>query len=255
MIKAGVCSVSFKQKAPKEVIELVSKTKLRGIEWIGNTHVPPNDIENAKKVGEMTRTAGLEVASYGSLFRLGANDDVVPYLETACALGAKDIRIWAGAGTKPSFEYTKDERSSLIYEAISICSIARDFGITISTECHDMSLTDCAESQLRFMQEVNQDNFFTYWQEILTLSKEDQDSSLLRIHDSGKLRNIHVYQYKILPEGRERQLIKEGFGKWKKRFDKLKKDTAERYALIEFVKNNSDEAFLDDANTLLELLS
>lgn len=253
MIKAGLCSVSFKQKTPREVVELTLKAGLCGIEWIGNVHVPAGDVSNARKVGELTRNAGLEIAAYGSIFRLGTGDDIVPHLESAVALGAREMRIWAGTSGKPSAEYTTEERLALVCEAKAASHKASEFGISLSTECHDGSLTDCLRSQLLFLNEVNRPNFRTYWQELLNLPENEQIPSLSAVRDSGKLTNIHVYQYKVFDGGRERQLISAGFDKWKERFELFKNDTSVRYALLEFVKDNSEESFLDDAKTLRAL--
>ena len=98
MIKTGLCSVSFKHKTPKEVVELTVKAGLCGIEWIGSTHVPAGNISKAYEIGEITRSAGIEIASYGSIFKLGAGEDIVPHLESAQALGTTEMRIWAGNG-------------------------------------------------------------------------------------------------------------------------------------------------------------
>ncbi len=253
MIKTGLCSVSFKQKTPKEVVELTAQAGLCGIEWIGNVHVPAGDIQNARAVGEMTGSAGLEIAAYGSIFRLGTGEDIVPHLESANALGAKEMRIWAGISGKPSAEYTANERASLVHEAKKASRKAAEYGISLSTECHDGSLTDCLGSQLLFMEEVNEPNFGTYWQELLNLPENEQIPSLSAVRDSGKLTNIHVYQYKLFEGGRERQLLSSGFEKWKKRFELFRNDTAVRYAMLEFVKDNSEESFFDDAKTLCEL--
>ena len=253
MIKPGLCSVSFKQKEIHEVIALVKETKLQAIEWIGNVHVPPGDIESAEKAGILTREAGLEVAAYGSLFRLGTEMDFTPHLQSAISLKTNQMRIWAGISGKSSCEYTKEERKTLVFEAKEACKRAAEHGITLSAECHDGSLTDCVESQLLFLEEVNEPNLKTYWQELLTLPTDIHIPSLAAVLNSGNLSNIHVYNYNIFENGRERLLISDGFQKWKQRFELLKDDSTDRYALIEFVKDNSVDSFFSDAKTICSL--
>ncbi len=251
MLKTGLCSVSFKQKSVTEVISLTKQAKLDAIEWIGNTHVPAGDIKNAHNVGQMTRNAGLELSSYGSLFYLGENDDIVPHLETAAALGTNSMRIWAGK--IPSREYSEKMRETVVLESIKICEIAKKYNIALSTECHSSSLTDCFESHLLFLQEVNSPNFKTYWQELFSFSEEEQLSWLSKIHNSGKLTNIHIYQYEITDSARIRQPLSFGFTKWLKRFEFFKSDDILHYAMLEFVGDYTTKSLFDDAKTLREL--
>ena len=75
MLKSGLVSVSFRSLPPEEIVRLAAGCGLGAIEWGGDVHVPPGDIANAARVGEMTRAAGLAVSSYGSYYRLGAYGD------------------------------------------------------------------------------------------------------------------------------------------------------------------------------------
>ncbi len=91
----GLVSVSFRALSPREITGACLEAQVRGIEWGGDVHVPPGDLENARAVGQMTRDAGLQVAAYGSYFRCDGSD-FEPVLETALAVGAPLIRVWAG---------------------------------------------------------------------------------------------------------------------------------------------------------------
>ena len=89
MLKSGLVSVSFRQKTPEEIIALVEQCGLDGIEWGGDVHVTPGDTENAGRIGDLTRQAGLEVLAYGSYFRPGEQRAAAfaPVLASAKALG------------------------------------------------------------------------------------------------------------------------------------------------------------------------
>ena len=250
MMKAGLCSVCFKPKTPCEVISLATKANLSAIEWIGSVHIPAGDVKVAREVGKIARDAGL-ISTYGSLFRLGTGEDIFPHLEAAAALGAHDMRIWAGGVA--SSECSDKLRSELVKEAKEISLHARDYGIRLSSECHEGSLTDSADSQLRFLHEVSEPNFLTYWQELLSLPADEHLPSLTSVHNSGKLTNIHVYQYNVFEGGREMRPLSEGFDKWKERFDILRNDTAEHLALIEYVRDYTDDKLMQDAETLRRL--
>ena len=238
MIKPGVCSVTFRNKSPKEIIELTARAGLCAIEWGSDVHVREGDVENAKEIRKMTEAAGLLVSSYGSYFRLGSKRDFTPFLESAAALGTDEIRIWAGA--YPSAYYRFDARCAIVQEAKEISRKAAEYGITVSTECHANTLTDTPESLLLFMHEVNESNFRTYWQELFHIPQNEQMRFLHAAYASGKLTNIHVQHL--------------NYNIWLERLSLFKNDISPRFALLEFVKNGSVESFLEDAHLLTELL-
>ncbi len=253
MLKAGLCSVTFRKKTPKEIIDLASKAGIQSIEWASDSHVFEGDTATAREVKKMTEDAGMEVSSYGSYFRLGTNTDIIPYLESAKALGTDMIRIWGGG--MPSTYLLPDARAALVREAKEISKKAADYGITISTECHAHTITDTPESLLFYMFEVNEPNFRTYWQALLQVPPELQMRSLRTIYASGKLTNLHVYYFKTFENGREQTLLSEASDIWTERFSVFKGDDTVRHAMLEFVREGSDENLIADAKTLVELVN
>lgn len=252
MIKSGMCSVTFRNKSPQEIIELTTRAGLSAIEWGSDVHVQEGDIEAAKEVKKMTEEAGLEVSSYGSYYRLGNNQNFIPFLKSAAALGTREIRIWAGIN--PSAYYFSDARHAIVREAKAISRMASEYGITVSTECHAYTLTDTLQSLLLFMHEVNEPNFCTYWQRLLHVPELEQLHFLNTVYTSGKLTNIHVQQFNVYEVIREQRLLSEAFDTWLERFLILQNDTTDRYALLEFVKDGSEENFLKDAQVLSNIL-
>ena len=71
----GLVSVSFRGESPETILHEARAAGLRAIEWGGDVHVPPGDLENARRIGAATREAGLSVAAYGSYYRLGTAED------------------------------------------------------------------------------------------------------------------------------------------------------------------------------------
>src|SRR6187549_164575 len=94
----GLVSVTFRQLPPREIVDLARRAELGGIEWGGDVHVPAGDAGRAREVRAMTEDAGLSIVAYGSYYRAGEEDEAAfaPVLDSACALGAPAIRIWAG---------------------------------------------------------------------------------------------------------------------------------------------------------------
>ena len=100
MIRGGLVSITFRKLNPREIVDLMTRTNLVGIEWGGDVHVPHGEIDVAREVAQMTRDAGLLVAAYGSYYRVGVSEaDGLAFervLESAMALGAPTVRVWAG---------------------------------------------------------------------------------------------------------------------------------------------------------------
>src|SRR5690242_18609852 len=100
MVYSGLVSVTFRQLPPQQIVELAAQGGLAAIEWGGDVHVPHGELQTARRVLERTRQAGLQVAAYGSYYRVGVSPAqglaFESVLETALALQAPTIRVWAG---------------------------------------------------------------------------------------------------------------------------------------------------------------
>jgi len=100
MIHSGLVSITFRSLSPLEIIELVLKAGLKGIEWGADVHVPHGDLKRAREVRKLTADAGLSVAACGSYYRVGVSEAqglaFENVLETAVALKAPTVRVWAG---------------------------------------------------------------------------------------------------------------------------------------------------------------
>ena len=78
---------------------------------------------------------------------------------------------------------------------------------------------------------------------------EDRISGIESI--SPWLSHIHVFHW----ENGQKLPLSKGFGEWKQYMDVIKTAEGDRYALLEFVRDNSIEQFFDDADTLKQLIS
>ena len=244
MVKPGLVSVTFRDKPADEVLEIAAKCGLMGIEWGENAHVMPGDPEGAAELRRKTQGKGLAVAGYGSYFRLCTAEKPAeafrPSLESAQALGAPYIRVWAG--TLPSAEADEAYRNRAAEEARVICTMAEEAGIKIALEWHKNTLTDTNESAFRFLEETAHDNLYCLWQPTVALSLEERQEGLGRLGD--RLLNIHTYYW---PEGK-RAPFEGGFREWRYYLEKL--PAGDRYMLLEFVKDNTPEQLAEDAEAL-----
>ena len=173
MLKTGLVSVTFRDKTPEEIISAVKQCGLEGIEWGGDVHVLPGDVSRAREIRHLTEQAGLAVWAYGSYFEAGEQtpDLFPPVLESAKALGAPCIRIWAG--TRGSAQADPEYVQRVISCTQAICDMASTAGIDICYEYHPNTLTDNCDSAAQTLRSVARDNLHLYWQPNSRLSQAE----------------------------------------------------------------------------------
>ncbi len=246
MLKTGLVSVTFRQLSPRQIIEAADKANLQGIEWGGDVHVPPGDFKNAEKVFDSTSKAGLEVAAYGSYFRLGRDSNFENVLQTAEILQTKYIRVWAGE--KGSGEADENYRCRIIGESQRISEKAAEKDISIVYEFHRGTLTDSGKSCSDLIEKTNRPNLKTYWQPNVEKSIRENLKDLEIV--LPWLAGVHVFYW--FPDERSRLSLAAGAADWTRYFKKLKK--TQGFALLEFVKDDDLGNFEADANTLIQML-
>lgn len=242
MLHTGLVSVTFRELSPREIVSLVSAAGLEAVEWGGDIHVPHGNLERAREVGELTRAAGLKVASYGSYYRVGVSSDFPAVLETARELGAPAVRIWAGdRGTDQADEAWWDQA---VRDARRIAAMARKANVRLSFEYHRNTLTDCPESAVRLLQEAGETDISVYWQPNPDLSVDENERAIAGIRPW--LTNIHVFYW----DKKERLPLEQGTADWKRYLRAIAAAEGERYAMLEFVRDNDPQQFLEDARVL-----
>lgn len=244
----GLVSVTFRALSPDEIIAWSVRAGLAAIEWGGDVHVPAGNLKVAKDVARATVEAGLKVEAYGSYYRLGSEEDFGSILETAAALGAPRIRVWAG--NQDSAITEPEQRRKIVNDALRAAALAAPLGITISAEFHAGTLTDSNESALLFAKETTHPNFDLYWQPLNGRETEyclEGLRTLLRW-----IGNIHAFHW--WPTAETRWSLDEGSDRWEKYLAVLQRDQKPRCVMLEFVKDDRPENFLRDAETLKELI-
>lgn len=244
MRKPGLVSVTFRKKTRAEICALCEKTGLKAIEWGGDVHVPPNG-GRAVETRRMCSGCGIEICSYGSYFRLGQGlDDFSVWLEEAARLGAPVIRIWAG--NHASADVDGKERGKLVDELILCAHRASEAGVRVSLEYHGNTLTDSRESVSKLLSETAREgNVFFHWQPRWDWTVEERLSSLADVRE--RLCHLHVFAWRHAQNGIERLPLLEGENMWKP----ILKADDEGCALIEFVRDDSEEALKEDAKALI----
>lgn len=212
--------------------------------------MPHGNINRAREVAKMTEDAGLEVASYGSYYRVGCEKEQnLPFervLETALELKSPTIRVWAG--NRGSGNSDQSWWNTVVDESRRIADMALKEGITVAYEYHGNTLTDTGESAYKLLKEVAHNNIRSYWQPPVDTGLEECLDGLRKI--IPWLSNIHIFYW----ISRSRMPLEDGIEKWSKYMEIIKSVEGTRYCMIEFVKDDAPEQFLKDAEALKRIV-
>lgn len=242
MYNIGFTTVTFRKKSRREICEVAQKNGIKYIEWGGDIHLPPNDDIALNEVIALQKEFGLSAISYGTYYRLGAEDYALweSITETANEIGAKIIRIWQG--TKSSADMTDDILSSMVNETKILADIAEEKGLTIAFEFHNGTNNDNGKSAVEFLKAVNKPNVKTYWQ---PFSTDDDISNLKAV--LPYLVCVHVFEWN---EKGKRYSLNHGSKRWSEFLKIINESNANAYLIMEFVKNDSKKQFSKDLKHL-----
>ncbi|NQU43195.1 TIM barrel protein [bacterium] len=254
MIRTGLCSITFRKLSVEDIVELVAHAGLDAIEWGGDVHVPHGDLDAAVRARDLCARAGIRTPSYGSYYRLVQSEiDRIPFdrvLETAVALGASAIRVWAG--THGSADATDEYWEHVVDETRRIADLAAGEGRVVAFEFHGNSLTDTNEAASRLLREVDHPSARTYWQPTVGKSevyrKEGLETVLLW------LENLHVFHWRREEGSTVRRPLSEGNVEWIDYIKTAARSGRDHYAFLEFVEKDDPDKFLRDAMTLKEVV-
>lgn len=245
MLKAALTSVTFRALPPERVAALAASAGMQGIEWGGDIHVPHGDIRAAARARALTEGEGLAASAYGSYFRVGANGDAAAAFGgvLACAeeLGAPVVRVWAGS--EPSARMDARRRADCCRELSTLVEMAAARGMRVATEYHANTLTDTLGTTLAMLRAVP--GLRTLWQPPIGMAVDENLRALEALE--GRVDNLHVFNWS--PQG-ERLPLRDGSAAWRRYLGIAARREGERYATIEFVREDEEAAFLEDAEAL-----
>lgn len=242
-VKTGLVSVTFRQKGVEEIVALTREAGLSGIEWGGDVHVPASDRAAAQRAGRLTREAGLEVLSYGSYYRCQPGEDFAPVLESARALGAPLVRVWAGV--KPWEAASPQEREALVRQLRQAAAMAGEAGLRLGLEYHRGTATQTRAGALALLEAAACGNVTAYWQPNPDIPQQEQ----LREIDAllPWLSTIHVFAW---TGENVRHPLAFGQARWEEYLSHIRPGRGDHPLLLEFVEDDSGAAFRRDAETL-----
>lgn len=250
MFESGLVSVSFRNLSPESIIEQTARAGLHCIEWGGDVHLPPADVERAQMVAERTQAAGLRVSSYGSYFRIGVTpvEQFADLLATASALGAPLVRVWAY--DRYLGEYSGKLWDSLVESARLIADMAAKAGIKVCLECHNHTLTEDYHGALRFLQSVGHPALRMYWQPNEHRTQTYNLEAARALADYTEC--IHVFHW----DAQGHYPLSDGMSEWEAYLSVFREELPEKRLplLLEFMPDNSVESLPTEAVTLKRLI-
>jgi len=242
MLYPGLVSVTFRRLAPRAVVDLACEAGLEAIEWGGDTHVPHGDLRAAREVRRLSAERGLRVAAYGSYYSFGPEQAWEPVLQTAVALGAPLVRVWAG--DRRSAEADERYRARLAAEGRRVAQHAARHGLEVAYEFHANTLTDTPASALALLRAA--EPMRTLWQPPHDCAVEQQLATLRDV--LPWLANVHAFTWR--GARRERFALADGAPLWRQALHMLARSGREHGVLLEFVAGDDPEQLGRDAATL-----
>ena len=269
----GLVSITFRHLLPEEIVNLCVINGLRSVEWGGDIHVPRGALPRAREAARLCRENGLDIAAYGSYYRFedilhlpGPLKDTPPsapsaalsppapprfadVLESAAALGAPRIRVWAGV--TGSEETSPERRSRIVQAARNHADSAGRRGIELCFEYHGGTLTDTPDSTRGLLADIDHPNVFTFWQPRHHLSTEENAAALKALLPWVK--NVHVFHWG--PGGYTDRRALEGCREAIRSYCRILADGGGTHpVLLEFVKNDDPASLHDDSAALLGII-
>lgn len=245
--RIGLCSVTFRQLPVEEVLSVASAAGLRTVEWGSDVHIPGAD--EAARVRALTESKGLSVAALGSYYRVGEAPDgeFAELLDTALALGAPRIRVWAG--TVGSADADAAHRDRLVDDAHRIGALATAAGVQVGFEFHGGTLTDTLDSTLDLMTRLEGSGVGSYWQPPQNMPDEEALEGLRAV--LPYLMGVHVFSWW---PGSERLPLDGRADLWRSVGALLREAGASVDLLLEFIPDDDPEGLAAQVEMMRDLL-
>lgn len=247
MNKIGFTTVTFRDLSREEICKIADENDARFIEWGGDIHLKPADEAAENEVASLSKKHNLTSLSYGSYYRVDAEDydEWNKIVNTASSIGAKIIRVWLGS--KSSVDVSENEFNQLVSETQRLADIAGEKDITVAFEFHKGTYNDNGKSSVKFFEAVNRENVKTYWQPMSNGQDEENLKAVLPY-----LITVHVFEWN---KAGKRYSLRHGKRKWQRFISIINNANVDVNYIMEFVKHDSPRRFSKDLKALIKLLN
>lgn len=242
--QTGLVSISFRRHTVDDILHAAKRANLSLIEWGSDVHVPAGQAAVADLVAKKTADAGLRCITYGSYFRLGQTplSELEAYLDSACRLGTRHVRMWCG--TCGSAKATEKVRESVVAAGRVAAEQAATYGLDITLECHNGTLTDECDSAMRYLREVDHPAMRLYWQPCQFHSEEYNCQTALTYAPFTEC--LHVFHW----DATARYPLVQGESIWRRYLQAFRSEQRPIGLLLEFMHDDRLETLETTARTL-----
>ena len=244
-LKIGVASVTFRNKTPEEIVEIAKKAGVSFIEWGADVHV--KNIDDAEKVKKLCDENQIKISSYGSYYRVGSHkkEEWENICKIAQVMGAESVRVWLG--NKDSEKTSEEEYQNLLSDLEFMCDKAGEYNLLVSPECHDNTFNNNTDAIIRLKNDLQKDNFKTYFQSRYFRFDYDID----RIEKTFDFtENFHVSYRDLKREQRFRKKDRKYLDKLVVKFMSM---DFQGLVIVEFTKGSKEKNFIKDVNKLRKI--
>jgi len=167
MTRVGLCSVTFRDHPCEVVLQRAAENGVQAIEWAGKAELDASEPQRLAEVAKASIGTGIEASSYGSYVRAGVGGAQAQFdiaLDATEALGARNIRVWAGTAKRA--DVADDEYARAVRDLADMSAAAKLRGVTVCVEYHRRTLTEFAPDTVALFKDIASDNLFSYWQPV-----------------------------------------------------------------------------------------
>ncbi|CAN7343518.1 TIM barrel protein [Devosia sp. LjRoot16] len=254
-LSPGLCSVALRHLDPDQVVECALAGGAAGIEWEARRHVAPGDLDAATKAARLCLAAGLDIPSYGTYARAGADgarDEFAACLASAAALATPLLRVWTERSTdiEPTARALLFDR--VVADLTAFCDLAAIAGRHVSLEFHPGTFTETPEQTHDLLRRVGRHNLRTHWQPDYGQPLHEAEASLQQMLPA--LSYLHVFCW---TKEHVRMPLRDNLDYWSSLLELARTAPAlawPRYAMIEFSPDDQPDAVVADLRALGQLL-
>ena len=237
-------TVTFRNKNIPEIVDVAVKNGVKFIEWGADVHAKSES--DARLIRALCDENGIESISLGSYCRVGDGD--LDAFRRDCMIadiiGARRVRVWLGR--LGSADTSAETRKKLLDETRKMARVAKEHGITVAFEFHRKTLTDTGASCAAFLRDVGEPNVRTYWQPFFEGNDENNLDAVI-----DNVAAVHVFSWDAECH---RFPLSDKEAEWRGFIEKVRSRHSDMDCILEFVKDDSDEQFKKDVETLKKLL-
>jgi len=256
MMELGLCTMSFQQQTPEQVLEICRGTKIKVIEWSGRQqHLPPETAAGrVKEIASRCRDMGLAILSYGSYFGV-FNDEpetFAGWLDVAEGLGCGTVRVWSGHWNDPGelSELSSGQVERLVDRTARVAAMGAERGLRVAFEYHGRTPTCGAEEVLGVIEKADHANMYTYWQMLPEVRRSVAENLADIDRVWPRLAYVHCHYF----IGDELHPMRKGDALWRPVVAKLKKKSYSGPLYLEYYKDYTPALLQADLDYLESLL-